>query len=108
MERMIGSIRNSPVPVVVYVSPNGAMAASAGTLITLAGHASGMAPETLIGAASPIDASGQDLGVTADSKAREALMAQARALSERRGPEAVELAQAMMTCPTCCGSWTAT
>ncbi|HRE25024.1 MAG TPA: NfeD family protein [Anaerolineales bacterium] len=94
MERMISSIRNSPVPVVVYVSPNGAMAGSAGTLITLAGHASGMAPETLIGAASPIDATGQDLGTTADNKAREALMAQARALTERRGPEAVELAQA--------------
>ncbi len=94
MERMVGAIRNSPVPVVVYVGPNGAMAGSAGTFITLAGHASGMAPETLIGAASPIDASGDDLASTADAKAREALMAQARALAQRRGPDAVALAEA--------------
>lgn len=93
MERMISSIRSSTVPVIVYVGPNGAMAGSAGTFITLAGHASGMAPETLIGAASPIDESGQNLTSTADAKAREALMAQARALAERRGPEAVALAQ---------------
>lgn len=93
MERMVGAIRNSPVPVVVYVGPNGAMAGSAGTFITLAGHASGMAPETLIGAASPIDASGDDLASTADAKAREALMAQARALAQRRGPDAVALAE---------------
>ncbi len=93
MERMISAIRSSTVPVIVYVGPNGAMAGSAGTFITLAGHASGMAPETLIGAASPIDESGQNLESTADAKAREALMAQARALAERRGPEAVALAQ---------------
>ncbi len=94
MERMVGSIRNSPIPVVVFVAPNGAMAGSAGTFITLAGHASGMAPETLIGAASPIDASGQDLTSTADAKAREALMAQARALAQRRGADAMALAEA--------------
>ena len=94
MERMVSAIRNSPIPVVVFVGPNGAMAGSAGTFITLAGHASGMAPETLIGAASPIDGSGQDLTTTADAKARQALMAQARALAERRGPGAMELAQA--------------
>ncbi len=94
MERMIGAIRNSSIPVVVYVGPNGAMAGSAGTFLTLAGHASGMAPETLIGAASPIDGSGQNLESTADAKTREALMAQARALAERRGQQAIELAQA--------------
>jgi membrane-bound serine protease (ClpP class) len=52
MNQMVQSIRASAVPVVVYVAPRGAIAASAGTVITLAGHAAAMAPETAIGAAS--------------------------------------------------------
>ena len=44
MQQIVSAIRASQVPVIVYVSPRGAAAASAGTLITLAGHASAMAP----------------------------------------------------------------
>ena len=47
MTAMTEAMRASTVPVVVYVTPRGAMAASAGTVITLAAHASGMAPRPL-------------------------------------------------------------
>jgi membrane-bound serine protease (ClpP class) len=94
MKDIVQIMRDSRIPIVVYVAPRGAQAASAGTVITLAGHAAAMAPETIIGAASPIDASGQDLNETARAKEIEALKATVRALAERRGEEAIELAEA--------------
>ena len=94
MNRMVQSIRGSRVPVLVYVSPRGAIAGSAGTVITLAGHAAAMAPETAIGAASPVSGEGQDLGETLETKAKEILKATVRSLASRRGPEAVALAEA--------------
>jgi membrane-bound serine protease (ClpP class) len=93
MNQMVESIRASHVPVVMYVAPRGAMAGSAGTLITLAGHASAMAPETIIGAASPVDQSGQDLSQTEQAKLKNALGATADTLTRRRNPQAVELAR---------------
>jgi membrane-bound serine protease (ClpP class) len=90
MEQMILA---STVPVIVYVSPSGAMAASAGTIITLAGHASAMAPNTTIGAASPVGSQGENLATTEELKVKNALAATARSLTERRGPTAVALAE---------------
>ncbi len=89
-------IRASRVPVVVYVAPNGGMAGSAGAMITMAGHASAMAPETAIGASSPIGAGGEELGETSKAKATQAVKALIRPLVERRGPEALKLAEAMI------------
>mgnify|MGYP000981787497 CR=1 FL=1 len=94
METIVGLLRNSATPVIVYVAPRGALAGSAGTLITLAGHAAAMAPETAIGAASPVGGQGEDLSTTLEAKQKEATMALARALADRRGPQAVALAEA--------------
>ncbi len=94
MTDMISAIRGSSVPVVIYVAPRGAMAGSAGTVITLAGHAAAMAPETAIGAASPVGAQGEDIGETMEAKVKEILKAQVRSLAEQRGPDAVALAEA--------------
>ena len=96
MQQIVEAIRASEVPVVVYVSPRGAAAASAGTLITLAGHASAMAPETTIGAASPVGGQGEDLGETLERKAKEDIRALARGLTARRGEKATQLAEAMI------------
>lgn len=94
MKQIIQTIRNSNVPVVIYVSPRGAHAASAGTLVTLAGHAAAMAPETVIGAASPVGGQGEDLQTTEQQKVKEDLKAVARSLAERRGPDATALTDA--------------
>lgn len=58
MRDIIQLMTNARVPIVVYVSPSGARAASAGTFITIAAHVAAMAPNTAIGAAHPVDMSG--------------------------------------------------
>lgn len=95
-QEIIRLFRNAQVPVLVYVGPAGAQAASAGSLITLAAHASGMAPETVIGAASPVSGDGQDIGDTMYRKVVEDTKATVRGLAERRGPEVVALAEEMI------------
>jgi membrane-bound serine protease (ClpP class) len=55
---IVGDIMDSPVPVIVYVSPSGAHAGSAGVFITLAAHVAAMSPGTNIGAAHPVGMQG--------------------------------------------------
>ncbi len=96
MLNIMNAIRASDIPVVVYVAPKGAIAGSAGALITMAGAASAMAPETAIGASSPISGSGQNLDTTLETKQKEIMKAKIRSLVEPRGPAALELAQSMI------------
>jgi membrane-bound serine protease (ClpP class) len=96
MLNIIDGIRASDIPIVVYVAPKGAIAGSAGALITMAGHGSAMAPETAIGASSPVGGSGENLESTLEAKQKEILKAKARTLVTQRGAEAVTLAESMI------------
>ncbi|HAE86645.1 TPA: serine protease [Candidatus Marinimicrobia bacterium] len=58
MKDIVKTEFNSPIPFIVYISPSGAQAASAGVFITLASHYAAMAPGTNIGAAHPVPAGG--------------------------------------------------
>ncbi len=91
--RMVQAMRASRIPIIVFVTPRGAMAASAGTIITLAAHAAAMSPETTIGAASPVGIQGEDMGETIQRKAKEMLKASVRSLAERRGEKAQQIAE---------------
>src|SRR4051812_38611417 len=64
MRAIVKDILDAPMPVVVYVSPNGARAASAGAFITEAADVAAMAPQTNIGSASAITSTGGDIGGT--------------------------------------------
>lgn len=85
MRTIVKAILNSPVPVAVYVGPKGAGAASAGVMVTIAGHIAAMAPGTNIGAAHPVTAGGKDIGKTMSKKVVNDMAAYARGIAEDRG-----------------------
>ena len=91
-KNIVQTMLQSPVPVMVYVSPTGAHAGSAGTFITLAGHVAVMAPGSSIGAASPVGGSGEEIGETMQAKVTNILSADIENLADRRGEAAVEWA----------------
>ncbi len=90
MREIIQDIVNAKVPVVVYVSPSGARAASAGAFITLAAHVAVMAPNTAIGAATPVQLGGGEGGMSDELKEKIVNDAAAyiRSLAESHGRNA--------------------
>lgn len=95
MREIVKDIIAAPMPVVVYVSPDGARAASAGVFITESADVAAMSPQTNIGSASPIDISGADIGETLGRKIENDAAAYVRALAEEHGRDP-ELAEAMV------------
>jgi len=87
MRNIVKEIIGSGVPVIVYVSPSGSRAASAGVFITLAAHIAAMAPGTNIGAAHPVGI-GEKMDKTMAEKATNDAAAYIRSLAERRGKNA--------------------
>ena len=86
------SIIEARTPVVVFVGPSGARAASAGFLITIAADVAAMAPGTHIGAAHPVAGTGQPMDDTMAEKVASDVAAYARSLATQRGRN-VELAE---------------
>lgn len=84
MRQMVQSILNSPVPVVVYVAPSGARAASAGLFITMAAHVAAMAPGTNIGAAHPVAIGQGTMDTVMAEKVTSDAMATIRAIAALR------------------------
>lgn len=84
VREMAQAIDQSSVPVVVYVTPSGAAATSAGALLALASHFSAMAPGTNIGAAHPVASGGEDIKGAMAEKALNDTVAFARSQAELR------------------------
>src|SRR4030066_1247989 len=87
MRIIIKEILNSDVPIIVYVSPSGSRAASAGVFITLAAHIAAMAPGTNIGAAHPVGL-GEKMDKTMAEKATNDAAAYIKSLADKRGRNA--------------------
>ncbi len=82
------AILNSQVPIIVYVYPSGAQAASAGVFITAAADIAAMAPGTNIGAAHPVTSGGGDVPATMNEKILNDTLAFARSIAAQRGRNA--------------------
>jgi membrane-bound serine protease (ClpP class) len=84
-EIIVQRIMNADVPVVVYVSPKGAWAASAGTFITLSAHIAAMTPGTTIGAAHPVSAGGEQIPEEQMKKVTEFSAKWMKTIAQERG-----------------------
>ena len=93
---IVSRMITSRAPVVVFVGPSGARAASAGFIITLAADVAAMAPGTHIGAAHPVAGGGQPVDETTSSKAASDTAAYARSLAEARGRNVTLSADAVL------------
>lgn len=82
---MVESLLGSKVPTVVYVSPSGGGAMSAGVFITLAGHVAAMAPGSTIGAAHPVSGGGKDVEGDMRKKVENFAATLIKAIAEQRG-----------------------
>lgn len=85
MQAIMTAELNSTVAIITYVSPTGAYAASAGAFVTLAAPIAAMAPSTTIGASSPVDSNGGNLGSTMQAKVESVLVTDMTNIQQRYG-----------------------
>lgn len=85
MRDIIKAIEESSVPIITYVSPSGARAASAGCLITLASHIAAMAPATNIGAAHPVSLGGDKVDEEMKKKIENDAVAYIKGIAKKHG-----------------------
>ncbi len=85
MRVMIKDITSAQIPVIVYVSPSGGRAASAGVFLTLAAHVAAMAPGTNIGAAHPVAMGGGEMDRTMKEKVENDAIAYIKSIAEQHG-----------------------
>ncbi len=95
MRGIAQAILNSEIPVVVYVYPSGAQAASAGVFITAAADIAAMAPGTNIGAAHPVTSGGGEVPSSMSEKVLNDMLAFARSIAAQRGRNADWLQEAI-------------
>jgi membrane-bound serine protease (ClpP class) len=84
MRTIVQGLLNAQIPVIVFVSPSGARAASAGVMIVLAADVAAMAPGTNIGAASPVNIGGKDIEKTMARKVENDMVAYVRSIAAQR------------------------
>jgi len=84
-DKIVSRIMNAEVPIIVYVSPVNAWAASAGTFITLSAHIAAMTPGTTIGAAHPVSGGGQEIPEDQMKKITEFSAKWMETIAEKRG-----------------------
>ncbi len=84
-KKIIKTMENSKVPVVVYVAPSGSSAASAGALITMAADVAVMSPGTNIGAAHPVASGGENIPTTMAEKVMNDLISYMRGIVAKKG-----------------------
>ena len=84
-EKIVKAILAAPLPVIVYVAPSGASAASAGVFITEAANVAAMAPGTTIGAAHPVEQGGEDIKGAMGQKIENFTATFARTIAQQRG-----------------------
>jgi membrane-bound serine protease (ClpP class) len=84
-QRIVKSLLSAPLPVIVYIAPSGAGAASAGTFIAEAANLTAMAPGTTIGAAHPVEEGGGDIRGVMGQKVENFTVSFARSIAQQRG-----------------------
>lgn len=88
MQAMVEQMLDSSVPIVVFVSPSGGGAISAGVFVAMSSHFAVMAPGTTIGAAHPVQGTGDDVTGDMRTKIENFAVSHIRAIAEQRGRNA--------------------